>query len=173
MRGFFLFSKGFGFPINILSTNPRSIIMQYSLARCSAVLLLLLTGTLTTACGEDEAPATNLDRIDLRLLEPAADDTVDATMPIDFTWAYSEPPNGQFRRWLELSTSPDFGERETTLSTGNGYQSGELLAQFRKMVSTPPGQTDLPTTWYWRVRLSISNAMVTPWTEPRRFYVAE
>ena len=137
------------------------------------MLLLLLASALTAACDEDEAPVTNLDRIDLRLLEPAADDTLDATRPFDFTWAYSQPPNGQFRRWLELSASPDFNERETRTITGNGYQSGRLLSQFRTMLDTSPTQPDPPKTWYWRMRLSTGSAMVTPWTETRRFYVAE
>ena len=147
--------------------------MQYPLTRWNAVLLLLLASILTTACDEDEAPATNLDRIDLRLLEPAAEDTLDAAMPIDFTWSYSEPPNGQFRRLLELSTSPDFNEGETSLSTGNGYQSGRLFSHIRRMIDRIPGQPDPPTTWYWRVRLSAENAMETAWTETRRFFVAE
>ncbi len=147
--------------------------MQYSFMRWSGVLLLLLAGTLTTACGEDLAAATNLGRINLRLLEPAANDTVDATMPIDFTWAYSESPNGQFSRQLQLSTSPDFGDGETTLASGNGYQSGRLLAHIWATVDRPPGQTELPTTWYWRVRLLAENGMRTPWTEAHRFHAAE
>ena len=147
--------------------------MQYIFTRWSAVFLLLLVSVLTTACGEDEPAATNLDRIDLRLLEPADDDTVDVSGFVDFTWSYSEPPNGQFTRRLELSTSPDFGEGATKLHTGNGYQSDRLLSYIRTSINRPPGQADLPTTWYWRVRLDAGNAMVTDWTETRRFSIAE
>ena len=147
--------------------------MQYPFTRWGAVLVLLLASALTTACGEDEAPATNLDRIDLRLLEPAADDTVSATELIDYTWDYSEAPNGQFRFMLQVSTSPDFDEGETILATGNGYKNGHLgIKKFRTRPSIIPDQPT-PETLYWRMRLSAESAMVTAWTETHRFFIAE
>ena len=135
--------------------------------------MLLLTCLLITACGEDETPATNLDRVDLRLLEPAAEDTVAAVDKlIDYTWEYSEAPNGQFRYTLQVSSSPDFGEGETILATGNGYQDGHLrTTKFRTRPYIRPDQPD-PDALYWRMRLSTGNAMIQSWTETRRFYIA-
>ena len=147
--------------------------MPYTLTRWSAVLLLLLSSVLTTACGEDEAPATNLDRADLRLLEPAADDTVAAIDGlIDYRWEYAERPNGQFRYTIQVSSSPDFDDGETILGTGNGYQGGHLrITQYRtRPYVTPDRRT--PEALYWRMRLSAGSAMVTAWTETRRFFIA-
>ncbi len=148
--------------------------MQYAFTRWSAVLVLLLISVLATACGEDEEPATNLDRVELRLLEPAAEDTVAVVDGlVDYRWVYSERPDGQFSYTIQVSSSPDFSSRETITGTLNGYQNGHLsTTRFRTRPYVRPDQPD-PEALYWRMRLSTGSAMVTPWTETHRFFIAQ
>ena len=135
--------------------------------RSFLIASLLIPGMSSlSACDTDEPDATNLSGIELRILSPAPDDTVDGTTRVTFSWELSEEPNGQFGYFHQLSRSATFHEDSTGNASSNGFQSGLVLSHITTLQSSPSAPSS--EVWYWRIQMS-ADGYVSPWVE-RRFF---
>ncbi|MDZ4701282.1 MAG: hypothetical protein SH809_16340 [Rhodothermales bacterium] len=128
---------------------------------------LLILGVLSlSGCDTDEPDATNLADIDVRILTPAPDDTVDGTTRVTFSWELSEEPNGQFGYFHQLSRSATFHEDSTRNAASNGFQGDLKLSHITTLQTSPSAPAS--EVWYWRIQMS-ADGYVSPWVE-RRFF---